>query len=127
MATKIPGYHGQLLEIDLTAKSVKTVDLDPKLARDYIGGRAMGGKMLLDAYGTELGEDRSASARTRCCWSWQAPFVGFHRLQDELRLQVAAVARHRRRAGERRFHSRTALLRATTGSSSRGRPARRST
>jgi len=52
MATKIPGYHGQLLEIDLSSKSVKKVDLDPKLARDYIGGRAMGGKMLLDAYGT---------------------------------------------------------------------------
>ncbi len=51
MATKIPGYQGQLLDIDLTAKSVKKVDLDPKLARDYIGGRAMGGKMLMDAYG----------------------------------------------------------------------------
>lgn len=52
MATKIPGYHGQLLEIDLSSKSVKKVDLDPKLARDFIGGRAMGGKMLMDAYGT---------------------------------------------------------------------------
>ncbi len=52
MATKIPGYKGQLLDIDLTARSVKTVDLDPKLAREYIGGRAMGGKMLMDAYGT---------------------------------------------------------------------------
>jgi aldehyde:ferredoxin oxidoreductase len=52
MATKIPGYHGQLLDIDLAAKTVKTVDLDPKLTRDYLGGRAMGGKMLLDAYGT---------------------------------------------------------------------------
>jgi aldehyde:ferredoxin oxidoreductase len=53
MATKIPGYKGQLLEIDLTAKTVKTVDLDPKLARDYLGGRAMGGKMLMDAYGAD--------------------------------------------------------------------------
>jgi aldehyde:ferredoxin oxidoreductase len=41
-----------LLDIDLAAKTVKTVDLDPKLARDYLGGRAMGGKMLMDAYGT---------------------------------------------------------------------------
>ncbi len=56
MATTIPGYKGQLLDIDLTSKSVKTVDLDPKLARDYIGGRAMGGKMLLDAYGTNWGK-----------------------------------------------------------------------
>ena len=52
MATKIPGYHGQLLDIDLTSKTVKKVDLDPQLAKDFIGGRAMGGKMLLDAYGT---------------------------------------------------------------------------
>lgn len=53
MASNIPGYKGQLLEIDLTSESVKTVDLDQELARDYIGGRAMGGKMLLDAYGTK--------------------------------------------------------------------------
>ena len=52
MASNIPGYKGQLLDIDLTSGGIKTVDLDPSLARDYIGGRAMGGKMLLDAYGT---------------------------------------------------------------------------
>src|SRR5512136_68592 len=56
MATKIPGYHGQLLEVDLTARKTKVVDLDPKLARNYIGGRAMGGKMLLDAYGPNWGK-----------------------------------------------------------------------
>ena len=56
MATKIPGYHGKLLDIDLAAKTFKTVDLDPKLARDYLGGRAMGGKMLMDAYGTNWGK-----------------------------------------------------------------------
>ncbi len=53
---KIPGYHGKILDVDLTSKTIKTVDLDPKLARDYIGGRAMGGKMLLDAYGTNWGK-----------------------------------------------------------------------
>ena len=56
MATKIPGYHGQLLDIDLTAKTTKVVDLDPKLVRDYLGGRALGGKMLLDAYGANWGK-----------------------------------------------------------------------
>ena len=56
MATKIPGYHGQLLEIDLTAKTTKKVDLDPNLAKNYIGGRSMGGKMLLDAYGANWGK-----------------------------------------------------------------------
>jgi aldehyde:ferredoxin oxidoreductase len=53
MATRIPGYHGQLLDIDLTSRKVKAVDLDPTLARGYLGGRAMGGRMLLDAYGTD--------------------------------------------------------------------------
>ncbi len=52
MASKIPGYKGTLLDIDLTAKSVKKIDLDPQLAKNYIGGRAMGAKMLMDAYGT---------------------------------------------------------------------------
>ncbi len=52
MASKIPGYHGQLLDIDLTSKTVKKVDLDPQMAKDFIGGRSMGGKILLDAYGT---------------------------------------------------------------------------
>jgi aldehyde:ferredoxin oxidoreductase len=52
MATKIPGYHGQLLEVDLTARTSKVVDLDPGLARNYLGGRAMGGRMLIDALGT---------------------------------------------------------------------------
>ncbi len=52
MATKIPGYAGTLLDIDLTARTVKKVDLDPQLAKDYIGGRGMGAKILMDAYGT---------------------------------------------------------------------------
>jgi aldehyde:ferredoxin oxidoreductase len=56
MATKIPGYHGQLLDIDLAAKTFKTVDLDAKLARDYLGGRALGGRMLMDAYGANWGK-----------------------------------------------------------------------
>jgi len=49
---KIPGYAGQYLEIDLTSKSIKKVPLDQNLARYYIGGRAMSGKILLDTYGT---------------------------------------------------------------------------
>src|SRR5512146_2069603 len=48
---KIPGYAGQFLEVDLTNKTTKTVPVDPDLARKYIGGRALGVRMLLDAYG----------------------------------------------------------------------------
>ncbi len=53
---KIPGYAGQYLEIDLTARKVNKIPLDQNLARNYIGGRAMGGKMLLDAYGANWGK-----------------------------------------------------------------------
>lgn len=55
MASKILGYKGQLLEIDLTARKISTVPLDEHLARTYLGGRAMGGKILMDAYGTNWG------------------------------------------------------------------------
>ena len=76
MASKIPGYHGQLLDIDLTAKTVKTVDLDPKLARDYVGGRAMGGKILLDAYGANWGKVDPFSPEALML-VMAGPYVGF--------------------------------------------------
>ena len=76
MATKIPGYKGQLLEIDLTARSVKTVDLDAKLARAYLGGRAMGGKMLLDAYGTNWAKMDPFSSEALLL-VLAGPYVGF--------------------------------------------------
>lgn len=47
----IPGYAGKLLYADLSAGTTEAVDLDPKIARDYIGGRALGVKLLWDAYG----------------------------------------------------------------------------
>lgn len=47
----IPGYAGKLLYVDLSAGTTETVDLDPKIARDYIGGRSLGLKLLWDAYG----------------------------------------------------------------------------
>jgi aldehyde:ferredoxin oxidoreductase len=76
MATKIPGYHGQLLEINLTSRTVKTVDLDPKLARGYIGGRAMGGRMLMDAYGTDWAKMDPFSPDA-LLFFLAAPYVGF--------------------------------------------------
>jgi aldehyde:ferredoxin oxidoreductase len=76
MATKIPGYHGQLLEIDLTTKSVKTIDLDEKLARNYLGGRAMGSKMLLDIYGSNWGKIDPLGPDAQIVVT-AGPFVGF--------------------------------------------------
>lgn len=49
--SNIPGYAGKLLYVDLSAGTTEAVDLDPKMARDYIGGRALGVKLLWDAYG----------------------------------------------------------------------------
>jgi aldehyde:ferredoxin oxidoreductase len=54
MAT-LPGYAGQILEINLTSKTSRSVPIDPQVARDYIGGRAMGLKWLWDAYGSNWG------------------------------------------------------------------------
>ena len=46
--TAIPGYHGTLLEVDLTAGKAAKVPLSPGDARVYIGGRGLGMKLLAD-------------------------------------------------------------------------------
>ncbi|KIX15525.1 aldehyde ferredoxin oxidoreductase family protein [Dethiosulfatarculus sandiegensis] len=42
------GWCGKILLVDLTGGELETLPLDPKLARDYIGGRGLGIKLLLD-------------------------------------------------------------------------------
>jgi aldehyde:ferredoxin oxidoreductase len=42
----IPGYHGRVLEIDLTSGDVREKPLDPGLALDYLGGRGLGTRIL---------------------------------------------------------------------------------
>ncbi len=42
------GYLGKLLFIDLTDQSVEVRDLDEKMARDYLGGPALGARILYD-------------------------------------------------------------------------------
>ncbi|MCX7708349.1 MAG: aldehyde ferredoxin oxidoreductase family protein [Clostridia bacterium] len=42
------GYIGKILRVDLSSKTVKTEDLDLKLAQKFIGGRGLGTKMLMD-------------------------------------------------------------------------------
>jgi len=44
----IAGYHGRVLEVDLTSKSVAERPLDPDLALDYLGGRGLGARILYD-------------------------------------------------------------------------------
>ncbi|MGB4752693.1 MAG: aldehyde ferredoxin oxidoreductase family protein, partial [Bacillota bacterium] len=42
------GWIGKLARIDLTNRSVKVEDLDPKLAEEYLGARGLGTKILYD-------------------------------------------------------------------------------
>jgi aldehyde:ferredoxin oxidoreductase len=46
--TAFPGYHGTLLEVDLSSGSASKVPLSPEDARLYIGGRGLGMKILAD-------------------------------------------------------------------------------
>ena len=42
------GYMGRVLRVNLTEGSTRVEDLDPKLARDYIGGTGLGVRMAYD-------------------------------------------------------------------------------
>jgi aldehyde:ferredoxin oxidoreductase len=44
----VPGYHGRVLEIDLTSGEIREKPLDPDLALDYLGGRGLGTRILYD-------------------------------------------------------------------------------
>ena len=41
-------WPGKLLRVDLTRGTCSVEDIDPQLARDYIGGRGLGTKILCD-------------------------------------------------------------------------------
>ncbi|MCD6485520.1 MAG: aldehyde ferredoxin oxidoreductase family protein [Candidatus Odinarchaeota archaeon] len=42
------GYMGKILEVDLTNKTVKDIDLDMNVAKEWIGGKGLAVKMLWD-------------------------------------------------------------------------------
>src|SRR5512139_501443 len=48
------GWNGKILEIDLTALSYKTYPLDMEMARQFIGGRGLGARLLWDLVGPEV-------------------------------------------------------------------------
>ena len=110
MASKIPGYHGQLLEIDLTTKTTKIVDLDPKLAQGVHRRPGDGQQDAARRVRAQLGQGRSLQPGGAAAVPG-GPVCGVPRLQGERRLQVAAVGRHHRIAGQRRLHLRAAFLR----------------
>ncbi len=43
------GYHGRILEVDLTEGRVEAKPLDPDLVRDYLGGRGLATRLFYDA------------------------------------------------------------------------------
>ena len=48
------GWHGKILEIDLTTKSHKSYPLDMEMAKQYVGGRGLGARLLWDLVGPEV-------------------------------------------------------------------------
>ncbi|MEW6522750.1 MAG: aldehyde ferredoxin oxidoreductase family protein [Bacillota bacterium] len=48
------GYAGRYLRVDLTTGHIKTVELDPVLARTYLGGNGFGTRLLWDEVGPEV-------------------------------------------------------------------------
>ena len=46
--TKIPGYAGYILAVDLNALKHEIKDLPKELAENYIGGKGFGAKILYD-------------------------------------------------------------------------------
>lgn len=42
------GWHGKLLRINLTTRTVTTEDIDPRVCKDYIGGRGVAIRYLYD-------------------------------------------------------------------------------
>lgn len=43
------GYAGKILNVNLTTGKITKEPLDPALAKEYIGGSALGAKLLFDS------------------------------------------------------------------------------
>ena len=48
------GWNGKILELDLTTQSHKSYPLDMEMARQFIGGRGIGARLLWDMVGPEV-------------------------------------------------------------------------
>lgn len=52
----IGGYAGKFLEINLTSKEIKNINIQEEILRQYIGGRALAAKLLWDRLGQKWAE-----------------------------------------------------------------------
>ena len=48
------GWYGKILDIDLSTQSHKSYPLDMDMARQYVGGRGLGTRLLWDMVGPEV-------------------------------------------------------------------------
>jgi aldehyde:ferredoxin oxidoreductase len=48
MSQNLLGYNGKLAFVNLESKSVKIEDLDPKIAKEYLGGTGLSAKLMFD-------------------------------------------------------------------------------
>ncbi len=75
----LPGTHGRILDIDLTAGDIKRADLDPSLVLDYLGGRGLGTRLLydgMDPAADPLGPDNLIVIATSPLVGTNAPTAG---------------------------------------------------
>jgi len=47
--TSFPGYHGKVLEIDLSRGNIDVRPLDPDIVEGYLGGRGLATRLFIDA------------------------------------------------------------------------------
>ncbi len=45
----IPGYHGKILDVDLSSKRIVEIPLNPSLVMDYLGGRGLATRILYES------------------------------------------------------------------------------
>lgn len=72
----IPGYHGKILEVDLTSGDITTKPLDPGAVERYGGGRGLAARLFFDAVDPEckpLGKDNVIVIATSPLIGSQAP------------------------------------------------------
>ena len=48
MSEKLLGYHGKIAYVNLSNKKTEIKDLDPKIAKDYLGGVNLSAKLTHD-------------------------------------------------------------------------------
>jgi len=48
------GFVGKILDVNLSTRQIKEVDIDPKISQQFIGGSGLGVKILYDQVGPEI-------------------------------------------------------------------------